>query len=113
MDTTDTHHDEHDAYWRENHAQQPFATEGTYEEYSPAYRAGYAGYGAHERKDVGFEEAEAQLREYFETYSATSGNGADAETHLKGHRRLTWEAARPAARAAWNRAQSTGRAAGL
>ena len=34
-----------DAYWRGEHSRQPFASGSRFEDYQPAYRAGYEGYG--------------------------------------------------------------------
>src|SRR6476620_12548501 len=34
-----------DAYWRENHARQGWANGRSYDEFRPAYRVGYEGYG--------------------------------------------------------------------
>jgi len=79
-----------DAYWRETHATQPFGKNQSYDYYAGAYRTGYEGYekyGACEGKT--FEECEAQLQ-------------ADYARN-KGSSQLTWEQARPASQAAWQR----------
>src|SRR3954467_12263848 len=54
-----------DAYWRENHSKQPFAKKDrTYDDYAPAYRTGYQGFGNHYQKGTRFEDAESSLREH-------------------------------------------------
>ena len=79
---------EEDAYWRENHLSQPYAKGRSYEDYRPAYRAGYEGYAEYGEAGT-FEEREAELRKSYER----SGS------------KLAWEEARPASRAAWQRVQ--------
>ncbi len=81
-----------EALWRENHAREPYYEPGTtYEDYHPAYRAGwearirYAGRA--------FEEIEGQLEIEFRRCCAAS--------------RLGWDKARNAARAAWQRFEAT------
>ncbi len=79
-----------DTYWRENHTRADYydANE-TYDDYAPAYRAGYTGYAGSEGKD--FNQAEPALRDSWEK--------------TKGVSRLTWEKARQASRAAWDRVE--------
>ncbi len=77
-----------DAYWRENPRHQPFAKGRSFDDYSPAYRAGYEGYarfGAHGT----FEDRETDLRKSYEA----------------ARPKLAWDEARPASRAAWQRFQ--------
>jgi hypothetical protein len=75
-------------YWSENHAGQPYAKGRPYDDFRPAYAAGYEGYA--EFGETGtFEEREMELRKRYES----SGS------------KLSWEEARPASRAAWQRAQ--------
>lgn len=78
---------EHDAYWREAHTGEPYyLSEYTYDEYGPAYRAGY------EARFAGTD------------WDATRAEWArrwDAE-HADG--KLKWEKAEPAVKAAWERA---------
>jgi uncharacterized protein (TIGR02271 family) len=82
-----------DAYWRENHEAQPFAQKRSYEEYSPAYRAGYEGYTKHGHKSAEFHEVESELRKDYETqHAANAGTAAPA-----------WDEAKHAAKAAWTR----------
>lgn len=78
-----------DAHWRENHIKQPFAKSGSYEEYQPAYRTGYEGYGRHAADKGSFEEAETDLQSEYE----------------KSKTNLPWDKARDATRAAWGRAE--------
>ena len=77
-----------DAYWRDNHKSQPFAHQNrSYDDYQPAYRAGYEGFSRHSAGSGRFEDAETHVRSDYEK-SSTS---------------LPWEDARPAAHAAWSR----------
>lgn len=76
-----------DAYWRENHPRQGWAKGRSYEEFSPAYRVGYEGYGEFAGAGRTFEDSEAEMRRRYE----------------KDRPLLTWEEARPASRAAWQK----------
>jgi uncharacterized protein (TIGR02271 family) len=76
-----------DAYWRENHYNQPFAKSGSYDEYEQGYRTGYQGYGKYAPGRRTFDEAEPDLR----------------NEYIQSGRNLPWEKARDASRAAWNR----------
>lgn len=76
-----------DAYWRENHSRQGYAKNRPYDEFAPAYRVGYQGYGEYGVAGRSFEESEAELRRSYETQSP----------------KLAWEDARPATRAAWTK----------
>ena len=76
-----------DAYWRENHVRQPFAGARPYDEFAPAYRAGYEGYREIGTTGKTFEESEAELRRRYELQEAV----------------LPWEDARPASEAAWRK----------
>ncbi|KAF0815258.1 hypothetical protein IGB42_00339 [Andreprevotia sp. IGB-42] len=79
---------EEDAYWRANHAGQPYATQGLdYDAYRGAYVTGYEGRTRYE--DRTFEDAENELRTDYER------NRGDSE--------LDWENSRAASRAAWDR----------
>src|SRR5215217_7506449 len=78
-----------DAYWRENHARQGWAKGRSYDEFSPAYRVGYEGYSQYGKVST-FEEREAELRRQYEANKPT----------------VTWEEARPASRAAWQKFDS-------
>jgi hypothetical protein len=81
-----------EAYWRENYHQQPYYEAGcTYDDYHPAYRAGWEGRARYEGRS--FAEVEGELR-------------ADYERR-RGNSRLDWERCREAARSAWNRFDAT------
>jgi hypothetical protein len=94
-----------DAYWREHHPNQPYATEARkYEDFAKAYRAGYTGF--HRGKT--FEEREPDLRKEYDKMWAevTAKHQEGSGTHVQGLRTsspLTWEEARHAARAAYER----------
>ncbi|MFN7142005.1 MAG: PRC-barrel domain-containing protein, partial [Limisphaerales bacterium] len=81
-----------EAYWRENHAKQPFARDRKYDEYGPAYRTGYEGYPRYAKTGKTFEQSEADLQRDYERNRGTST--------------LPWGDAREAARAAWHRIHS-------
>lgn len=76
-----------DAYWRENHPRQGWAKGRSYDEFQPAYRAGYEGYAQYSDVPGTFEDREAELRRRYESTKP----------------KLSWEEARPATQAAWNR----------
>ncbi len=80
-----------DAYWREHHGQQSYAADRRYEDYQPAYRAGYEGYAEWGTSGKSFDERESDIRSRYETSGAS----------------LDWETARPASRAAWDRLENT------
>jgi len=74
-----------DAYWRERHSLEAYGAGTEYEEFEPAYRAGYEGYEKY--GGVAFADVEADIsRDYL--------------SHRAG---LPWEKARPASQAAWQR----------
>ena len=78
-----------DAYWRHQYRHEPYAEAGhSYEDYAAAYRVGYL---AHEKyPGRSFDELDAELAQ-------------DFERERDSQNALTWERARPAARAAWAR----------
>lgn len=77
-----------DAYWRENYRTRTYVEKGSdYDEYGPAFRAGYQAYGRHRGRR--YEEIEPELQSDYE--------------RSVGQRGLGWEKARHAARDAWNR----------
>jgi len=82
-----------DAYWREHYEHEPYYESGrTYDDYAPAYRAGYEGYGETISKygrPRTFEEVERDVEEAYNRRRAANG--------------LSWEKARSPARAAWDR----------
>src|ERR1019366_5338307 len=69
-----------DAYWRENHRRQSYAKGRSYEDFGPAYRAGYEGYALYGVNGCSFEDREVDLRK---SYEATEP-------------KLDWDDARPA-----------------
>jgi hypothetical protein len=78
-----------DAYWREQYANEPYHDKTrTYDDYAPAYRTGYESRGRYPGKR--FEDVESELER-----SYVSG---------RGQSKLEWTQARPATRAAWDRA---------
>lgn len=77
-----------EAYWREHHAQQPYADKNlSFEHYASAYRTGQE--GAAKYAGERFEEIENNLV-------------LDYEKHLVGSA-LPWDQARPAVKAEWDR----------
>lgn len=74
-----------EAYWRERHYLESHAVGQPYEEFEPAYRAGYEGYARHGGKE--FTNVEADIQKDYESHRAT----------------VPWEKARPASKAAWQR----------
>ncbi len=80
-----------DAFWRDAYVGEPYYADGmVYDDYYPAYRAGYEGRAA---RRGAFDEYDAELATDWE--------------RRRGSSRLTWEQARPASRAAWERAERT------
>ncbi len=80
-----------DAYWRNRHTREVYDGGQGYEDYAPAYRAGYQGYRRHGGDR--FEDVEAALK-------------ADYE-RIKGESKLAWEDAKRAVRAAWDHLRAT------
>jgi uncharacterized protein YcfJ len=81
-----------EAYWRDNHAKQAYVDRSlTYDDYEPAYRTGYTGYGTHGAAGRDFDSAEKDLQSY---YDANRGNS-----------QLGWDKAKAASRAAWDRVE--------
>jgi hypothetical protein len=80
-----------DAYWRKNHNRQSYAGDSRYDDYAPAYRIGYEGYGDYGMKGKSYDQAEGDLRERYES----------------GKPRIGWGNARLASRAAWDRSDAT------
>jgi hypothetical protein len=78
-----------DTYWRENHARQGWAKGRGYDEFRPAYRVGYEGYAQY--GGGAFEDREAELRRRYESLNPS----------------VTWDEARPASRAAWQKFDQT------
>lgn len=80
---------EEDAYWRENHNRQWFASGRSYDDYQDAYRLGYEGYARYGAEGRSYDDVEENFQRDYETNYSRSG--------------LSWEDARRATRAAWNR----------
>jgi uncharacterized protein YcfJ len=77
-----------DAYWRESHSREPYYEKDyTYDDYAPAYRAGYSNYATGRT----FDESERDVESYY--------------NQNRGSSRLAWEKAKHASRAAWNRVE--------
>jgi hypothetical protein len=80
-----------DAYWQNNYLKQKYVEpKSSYDDYRPAYRAGYEGYSRYPGKK--FDEVEADLRQ---DYEKTKGNAT-----------LTWDKAKLATRDAWQRVEN-------
>ncbi|WOD38180.1 glycine zipper family protein [Nodosilinea sp. E11] len=79
-----------DNYWRTNYKTRSYVEPNrSYDDYSPAYRTGYEGYGNYSQQGLTYDDAEPRLREDYERqYSGSS---------------LGWDQARHASRDAWTR----------
>jgi hypothetical protein len=77
-----------DAYWRGAYANEPYYQKGhSFDDYAPAYRTGYQGRARFANRK--FEDVEGDLQaDYLQS---------------KGSSKLSWDQAKPASRAAWNR----------
>jgi len=79
-----------DEYWQDNYENETYYDKAsTYDDYAPAYRAGYTGYGRSNGRS--FDEAEPELRDSWEK--------------VKDRSSLTWDKAKHASRAAWDRVE--------
>lgn len=77
-----------EAFWKENHAKQPYYKAGEeYDQYAPAYKLGYEGRAAGTANT--FEEAEPALKDRYASMEAGSF--------------APWDRAKQATKAAWNR----------
>lgn len=76
-----------EAYWRKEHATQPYASGRAYEEFHPAYRIGYETYAEIGAPGMTYEDAEPELRKRFHSTKP----------------KMKWEDVSPATRAAWER----------
>jgi hypothetical protein len=77
-----------DAYWRQNFEREPYFQNGmTYDDYGPAYRLGYESRGRY--SGANFDDIDNDLMRDYENSRGTS--------------RLSWDHAKHAVRAAWNR----------
>ena len=82
-----------DAYWRGQYTNEPYYEQGRrYEDYEPAYRAGYESYGevtSQYGRPRTFDEVERDIEAKYNQRRANTG--------------MTWDKARSPARAAWDR----------
>jgi hypothetical protein len=77
-----------EAYWRESYQREPYHEPGhDYDDYHPAYRAGWEGRGRYAGRS--FDDVERELEAQY--------------NRDRGASRLGWDKARDAARAAWDR----------
>jgi uncharacterized protein (TIGR02271 family) len=77
-------------YWNQNYNREPYYQTGrAWDDYEGAYRTGYEGYGRYAGEGRRWEQAEADLRRDYEKN--------------RGKSKFTWDEARPAVRAAWDR----------
>ena len=79
---------EEENYWRENFRSRPYASQGTYEDYAPAYIYGTETYARYSGRTYN-ELEESELRSGWEKFKDKS--------------QLTWERAKDAVRDAYNR----------
>jgi hypothetical protein len=76
-----------DAYWRDAYTTSSYYTPGyTYDDYAPAYKLGYTGASKY---PGAYDESESHLANEWDT--------------VKGQSRLTWQQAKSASRAAWDK----------
>ena len=79
-----------DAYWRENYVHEPYYESGrTFDDYAPAYRAGYETRTRYYNEPRTFEEVERDIEADYNRRRSANG--------------LSWDKARTPARAAWDR----------
>jgi len=82
-----------ETYWRSAYGKEPyFNKKYTFDDYAPAYRAGFM--GRDEYRDLSWEKAEPRL--------------ASKWAKNKGSSRLQWDQARDASHAAWQRVDQSG-----
>lgn len=79
-----------DKYWRENYNSRPYVRDNTsYDEYQPAYRAGWE--SATENRGRKFDEVETDVQRRYDS--------------SRGDSKLEWNDAKEAARDAWHRVE--------
>ena len=79
-----------DDYWRNNHTSQPYFDKAhDYNDYQPAYQAGYEGYGRYGATGRTYDDAEPDLRSDYEKDIGGAG--------------LAWDKAKYATKDAWHR----------
>ncbi|MEP6662429.1 MAG: hypothetical protein ABJC04_02085 [Verrucomicrobiota bacterium] len=82
-----------DSYWRENYANHGWVEDHyTYEDYQPAFRAGYEGYGRYGTTGKSYADVQMDLAEHYEKN--------------RGKSPLNWDKAQNATRAAWERVEN-------
>ncbi|MGI0485082.1 hypothetical protein ACN4EK_06570 [Pantanalinema rosaneae CENA516] len=80
-----------DNYWRDNYVTRPYATpDRTYDDYQPAYRTGYEGYGRYSSRP--YSEVEPELKQHYETNYGAS--------------KVQWNQAKYAVQDAWDRVRN-------
>ncbi|HAZ46093.1 MAG TPA: hypothetical protein DDW76_12125 [Cyanobacteria bacterium UBA11369] len=85
---------EEDAYWRDNYTSEPYVEPGVgYDDYAPAYRTGYDAFPRYYGTGKNYDEIEPELQREYETN--------------RGNSNLTWEKAKHATRAAWDKVERT------
>jgi hypothetical protein len=83
-----------DAYWREHHVHEPYYESGrTYDDYAPAYRAGYESRSrfSNDTEPRTFDEVERDIEAEYNRRRNANG--------------LSWDKAKTPARAAWDRVE--------
>lgn len=82
-----------DDYWRTNYSSRPYVDQKErYEDYQPAYQAGYEGYSRYGTSGKTYDEIEPDLRRDYETRQGGAG--------------LAWDKAKHAAKDAWHRVET-------
>lgn len=77
-----------EAYWREQHAKQPYADKNrSYDDYAAAYRIGFEGAGKYSGRS--YDEVEQSLATDYQRAQPGSA--------------VPWDTVRPAAKAAWDK----------
>ena len=81
---------EENAHWRDNYQSESYVNRDLgYDQYEPAYRTGYTGYGKHAGKE--WDDVESDLQR---DYEQTKGNSS-----------LAWNDAKHATKAAWHKVE--------
>jgi len=81
-----------DTYWRQAHSHEPYYRKDyTYDDYAPAYRAGWEGASRFVPQNRRFDEVGSELQSDYQ--------------RIKGKSRLSWEDAKAAVRAGWDRVE--------
>lgn len=83
-----------DEYWRTHYSTRSYIEAGRqYEDYQPAYQAGYQGYHRYAATGKGYDEVEPELQRDYETRRGRTG--------------LAWEKAKHATKDAWERLENS------